>query len=118
MSDFENGDVLVESVNGHWHRCKSPSAKGTFLLEWKDGLLLSIHVAAGKIDVLDKGPDGTYDWLADVSFNLSDGCVTTHLFSNSIDHVHFDDREHVVTNDLSKLKSVFVKLDMAKKHFP
>lgn len=118
LSDFDDGNHLVESVSGKWHRCTSSLHTATMVLEMPNDVLLGIHVHTGRIDVLTKNTDGIFEYTADFSVLNDEKGVRMHVFSPAIDHVHFHDEAHVVTNDLSRLKSVFIALDLAKKQIP
>ncbi len=114
MSDFEDGSSLVESISGRWHRCKSKVAQGAFLIEWPHDVLLAVHVSVGKIDILTKNENEVFEYTAEFSAYNDDG-IKVHLFSNAINQVHFNDKDHVVSNDLAAIKSVIIELDLAKK---
>lgn len=105
-----------ETINGSWVDVETGVSKGTFAIELKNNILLTIHVSNSAIHIHKKNEKGVYQYLADFSFESANSDeVLGMLFGPSIKEIYFNDKNVPVFNHDASISDFKFILSLKQK---
>lgn len=114
MSNEPDGSWLYEAITGKQHRLEKGIETPAFMIELSDTLLINVHIAAKRLDILIKDQE-VFRYIGDLSFSGLDEEGKLLFHSLGINHVHFNNRNIRIDNPECKMSTIFVKLSLDKK---